>query len=347
MTQLMDRYNSLTSIDNKKVLQLKAVNNVINIVWDIPYKFSHSDEFFTYIIFRSKTDWSNLFAEIYREIGAEGDFFGHDIFKKNENAFAILSKLAGGIGMFINCMYCRTEIIDTLNAVGINPGWVELNNGEHTSRFYFTECGRIVSEEQSNKSRKHLNTLDHRERGLQPGDKIMVNFEYYTVGSDGRIYVPHGVPIIWNTTFWLPQHSESLGWRQDENGSWYREEDNRPFESILDFERRDQATKAFRYEDMLRRYSRISGNNTLSENLFSLSNAFEDVLTFLTNYSPGDTRSQRAFLENGFRNRAIIAFSKHYESPEEVQKQADEFSNAFFRHFDEHGSDAFNLAFGA
>lgn len=233
-SQLIDRYNSLTHINGQQIQQLRAVNNKLTILWNLPYRFERgSSGMLSYILFHSTgTNWSNLFAEIYREIGADGDFFANDIFHQNGNVgFAILSKLAGGAGSNINCMYSPDDIIATLTAAGFEPGWIEIGNGHETHRYYFTRCGTIQTEARINIQRQFWNEKDLRTYGLQEGDKIMVNFEYKTIGADGRIYIPEGVPVIFGATIWFPGQEELFGWSQDENGEWNRE--HPPFVSIL------------------------------------------------------------------------------------------------------------------
>jgi len=228
--QLVTQYNNITHICGVQVHRLKAQNNVLNILWDIPYSAVHADRMLRYVKFHSNTNWSNLFADVYREIGADVDLFSHDAFRSDGVTFSILSKLAGGIGEFINAMYCRYDIIDALTAVGIEPGWVEMRSGNHVSRFYFTACGHIKCEESNERGRRSaVNQIDFTRHGMQPGDKVMVNFEYYTVGENGRIYVPKGVPIIWGVTMWMPGEGHFFGWEQDDNGTWYRTRDFLPF----------------------------------------------------------------------------------------------------------------------
>ena len=123
MQQMMSNYNSLTHINNKEIRDLFAVNNVLRIFWDIPYRFNCPSHMFGYLLlFNPNHEWSIPFSDIYREIGAEGDFFGQDIFEEFPLAFNILSKLAGGIGEFINSFYSRDDIISALTAMGIEPG---------------------------------------------------------------------------------------------------------------------------------------------------------------------------------------------------------------------------------
>ena len=158
-SKLMDKYNSLTHIGGQKVQQLKATNNVLNLMWNIPYRFSSPDTFMNYLMFHSAgTNWSNLFAEVYNEIGAEGDFFDNDAFHKNTNAFEILSCLGGGVGWSINQLYSHRDIKGALSAAGIEPGWVEINNGYETHRFWYAPCGTIEDEYYSNNLREHMNT---------------------------------------------------------------------------------------------------------------------------------------------------------------------------------------------
>ncbi|MCL1884156.1 MAG: hypothetical protein FWF81_10465 [Defluviitaleaceae bacterium] len=236
MTELMERYNSLTSINGQPIQQLRAINNRLTILWNIPYRFEFSAGFLQYILFHANgTDWNRLFTEVYNEIGAEGDFFDQPIFRQEGNAFAILSKLAGGAAGDVNGMYSRSEIIDALTAAGIEPGWAEIDNGHEVNRFYFTRCGTIRCEWRMDAARVLLNERDFRrpEYGYQPGDKVMINFEYFTVGEDGRIFVPDDVPVIWGATIWSTGRGASFGWSQDEKGEWQRELNVPPFVSIL------------------------------------------------------------------------------------------------------------------
>ena len=235
MTELMERYNSLTSINGQPIQQLRATDNRLTILWNIPYRFMSSNAFLTYILFHSGgTDWNRLFTEVYNEIGAEGDFFDQPIFRREGNAFAILSKLAGGAAGGVNSMYSPSEIIDALTAAGIEPGWAEIDNGHEVNRFYFTRCGTIRCEWGMNGTRELMNERDFRRHGFQPGDKVMLNFEYFTVGDDGRIFVPDDVPVIWGATFWFPGQEEIWGWSQDASGEWQRDLSVMPpFVSIL------------------------------------------------------------------------------------------------------------------
>ena len=287
---LMERFNSVTSINGQQVQQLRAVNNKLTISWNIPYRFTIVGGMLSYLLFHSNgTDWRQLFSEVQREIGATSDFFDNDVFWQNENAFAILSKLAGGAGESINLMFSREEITATLRAVGFEPGWVEMDNGHETNRFYFAACGTIQSEKLSNQVRGVVNRMDFREQGFQEGDKVMVNFEYYTVGADGRINVPEGIPVIWGTTWWIPGTEEFFGWSQDENGEWHQEKDfwELIFVSILSDEywHRVVANRAFNGPDAEERYRNHANNmaiataNAYANNLAisALSNSYNRV----------------------------------------------------------------------
>ena len=155
---------------------------------------------------------------------AEGDFFGQDIFEELPLAFNILSKLAGGIGEFINSFYSRDDIISALTAVGIEPGWVEIQSEGHTVRFYFAECGEVISESSSEMFRNSINTTNWFEFGYQEGDIIETNIGNFVVNANGNISppIPAGTPIMWGATFFFANVAEHLGWRQDEDGEWQR-----------------------------------------------------------------------------------------------------------------------------
>jgi len=224
MKELMTRYNAITHIDGKEVQNLRAVDNVLTIFIDIPYRFpiSRAQDMFDFIRSGATQHIEIPYRDILNQLGTRDDFFGHQVFERAGLFRDILVALSAGVGEFTTSFFCRHDILAMLDVVGIEvPGWAEINNGGHVSRFFVSKHGDVVSERRSENTRKHINTMDFRERGFREGDTITVNFQELPIGADGRLNIPKGTPVMWGVTFWLPAHAEFHGWRQDEAGNWH------------------------------------------------------------------------------------------------------------------------------
>ncbi|WP_446896971.1 hypothetical protein ACSVC9_08010 [Clostridium sp. LBM24168] len=189
---------SLTEIQGKNIKELYANNNILDLSTGSFYKLQTSAG--TTAIYQVHSN-GDIYMP-YQDLGLDENFtLPPTDYGEINKVSRILSGLAKDKTAFTVCFngFSDAEIKDTLDKVGIKPGWLEIKAGSKSNRFYMTDGGIIYPEYQikaQTAAFKKENWLEDEELAFSTNSKFIIDGKTYKLDESGHLNLPDNVDCI-------------------------------------------------------------------------------------------------------------------------------------------------------
>ena len=130
-TKLRDQLmmiNALTSINGKEIKDLRVVDNVLTLEKGAFYRFLLGNDQYMIVTGRGGMVIEFPYDEIGRDFNSDYMYFSADVWPVFDRMQFFMQALNDHSVWFLRTEFTRAEVLENCKKLGIEPGWVEINN---------------------------------------------------------------------------------------------------------------------------------------------------------------------------------------------------------------------------